>query len=255
MPLSEQDIGLIERYIDNDLSQEDKNLIDSKLKEDDFLSQFELYKGVAKAVEVHYNKELKYELKAHLMKQDSYFKVTKNSVFNSKNSWYISGAAAAFAMVVVSFFLWNKSSTNTTTLFASYYKPFPIASVMRGDQKGFNSEAFKKYTDGKYEEAVLLLERQTAAGINGLEDPLLQLVAGNCYLKTNQFEEALKMFKKTANSQEIILSQHATWYYALTLLRQSKEDQAIKALEEIIDSNSIYSTQANTLKIELVEIN
>ncbi len=67
-------------------------------------------------------------------------------------------------------------------------------------------------------------------------------LAGISYLEINQFEKAIEAFKKVRINSEKHYEK-ATWYLALSYLREQQPDQAKTILKELIASASPYKIE------------
>lgn len=238
MPLDDNDITLIEKYIDNALSQGEAELFNSRLKDQTFYDEFKLQEAVAGSLKVVYRKKLKDELKQRLPE-------IRNDVVPFRKRQYFYWAASVAVITVISlifFFIQRQHSAGS--VFVAMYKPYPAAPVTRGQAEVPEHPAFEMYRRGNYQEAATMFNQLISENNPAFNETLLQLLLGNCYLNTDHFDQAAICFKNVMDSRQGILEQHGKWYYALTLLKDNKIDQSVSVFTEIRDSESIYSHRA-----------
>lgn len=252
MALPENDILLIEKYIDEELTESDRELVRSRMKDDFFSGELKFQVTVARAFRKMHEHELKNELKGHLRHYNKGTRVISKPLPWATIYW----AAAISAIVVASFLVLLQSDKNVAadTLFTAYYKAYPAAIVTRGHSHDLNNLAFQKYHNGEYATAAPLLAKLIEEGNDSYNESFLQLLLGNCYLNLHQVDKASTVFQKVMASDEKILAQHAHWYYTLALLKNHNLPQVLVELDNMINSNSIYSKQAQKLKEDLNKV-
>ena len=245
MALDIQDILLIEKHLEKDLSPQEQEIFNSRLKNKTFVEELKLYKAAITSIEKVHQNQLKGELKQLLFQSKG---VDKSSPFFGKKPTYLAIVATiTIIMIGVAILFFQSSKNNTELLFATYYTTYPLTTQTRGEENLSNHPALAKYNNGDYVMAAILLEQVLSKKNTKYKESLLYLLLGNCYLHTNNNEKAIKAFAMVMNSKEEILSEHGRWYYALTLLKMGKIDQLHRVLDKIKRSNSIYSEQATEL--------
>jgi tetratricopeptide (TPR) repeat protein len=241
--LSDEDKIGIEKYIDNDLPEEDRKAFSGKLKDNDVVSEMALQRAIATSVEDIHKNNLKAELKNLLTDKD----YTHEAEPVSKTHmliWYAAASVVAIIVIALIFIARNKS--NPESLFASYYEVYPAGSSTRGSND-FNEEALKLYQEEQYQTASGLLEKMIQGNSEKLDKAYVQLLLGNCYLNLGKPNEAADCFSKASLSNDPLIAQSGQWYFALALVRNNKINDASVNLHQIIDSNSVYSKQAENL--------
>jgi tetratricopeptide (TPR) repeat protein len=243
MILSEDDINLIDNYLDDNLRQEEKALFELKMNEKYFSDELKLRASIVKGIKEFNRNELKAELSGYLSDR-----VKIKSKNRSKSINYLSIAAAIVIFLVSSLWilLHNKNRDTPDEIFAAYYKPYPVAITTRSGQENL-IPAFEKYQENHYKEAVVLLERISSEEKKNVGNPFLQLIMGNCYLKMDRFDKATIAFQNVIDSNDLVLKQHAEWYMALTLLKSNRVGESLAILDQIKAARSIYSKNAESL--------
>jgi tetratricopeptide (TPR) repeat protein len=249
MSLNRDDIELIEKYIDNDLSGEESISFQNRMKDEDFFEELRLQESTAMSIKRLQDLQLKEELRRHLAAQRDLENDGNTVRFSNKR--YMYWAAAAIAIVIVSFFVLKQKNEPVGSLYLSYYKPYPMAGNTRGETNPAIHQAFEKYTAGDYREAAVLLQQLLAEKPSTYDHALLELLLGNCYLNLDESQKALASFKKARYGPDQLLKQHAQWYYMLALLKQEKLQEVRVVLKQIVQTRTIYHQQASTLLEQL----
>jgi len=161
------------------------------------------------------------------------------------NLLFLSGWKIAATLVIllgIGSILWHNMLNQDITqeLYASYYKPFPVEDVTRGESNTKHKDIIKKYTNNEYKNVIALLENKS-----DLNDEFV-LYLGNSYINTNQEKKAILTFEKIEKNSKYY--ENAKWYLSLTYLKLEETEQTLSLLEEIIQYNGIYRNPAMNLK-------
>ena len=128
----------------------------------------------------------------------------------------------------------------------TYFEPFD--SPGPGRERGTNTitdkgKAYEAYDNGRYDEAMILFEDITKSA----DDPIVYLCLGNAQLKVGQLEKAEKSFNHVLTKHEDLVTP-ASWYLALTYLKQNRMERAKSALWQISKSSTYGEKAQNLLK-------
>jgi hypothetical protein len=239
MPLTELDLKIIEKKIDGTLSAEQEDLFSSKLEDKEFASEWAFQKGTVESLRrIH----LRNELKQHLL---------DNRIVTRQRFLYGIAAAVTAFIFLVSLYYLSQSSNSREEIFAAFYEPYPI-SATRGEAP-LEQEIFALYQQGKYRLAVNnLLEIRKEPGVQN--DPLIDLLIGNCFLNLSEPKRAAEFFNNLLKSEEVMLRDHGKWYLALTMLRTGDYPASNSLLQQLITSKSAYKIKAEKLSGELEKL-
>lgn len=236
MALADDDIVLIEKYVDDILDRDDQKVFDEKLHSSpEFVQEVELRKSMLEAIRMEDKSILRQELK----------KEAKNIVLHpinqTKNRWTYAIAASIAILIAFSYFLLPSSSS----LFHEYYVPFPESPITRSESGEVNDYAIamQQYSVGDFENALATL---LAIDEEGFQDEV-NLYIGNCYLSLNNPEKAIDPIQKAIGSDNEQIKLQAQWYCALTYIRSGNKLQAINQLEEIASTNNTYVNKSKIL--------
>ena len=222
---------LFENYLSNELSAEEKANFEKQLAEDpELASAFEIFKDLnLHLVNKFGNQE---ELKAFKKNLKSiskeHFKTKKPKVVAFKPWQY---AIAASVAILVGLFVFQ----NINPSFDDYNNPEMATFIERGDvnenlklaQDAFNAQKYK--TAIPYFEAVLKANKS----------PEIQYFYAVSLLEDNQFQKAETNLLELKSGTSIYKNK-ATWYLALSKLKQEDYDSCKIILQSIPDDFEDY---------------
>lgn len=238
---TENDIDLVERYFDNDLSQDETTLLDERLKSDgEFRSMFERERALIRSIRA-----------AGLSRDLQLLKEVERGISAGDEGhvarlrpWYFAAAAAIALFVVATVWMFPQRET-PDKLFNDYFTPVSntFAPALRGDDvTPSQPEAFRYYDQGDYATAANLfgemLVHQT--------DPDVLLLSANANLaagNTLVAEENLLTLIRDFDDYDTA----AKWYLGLCYLKQGDVDKARTVLEELGRIEVFYTGQAKEL--------
>lgn len=220
MALSEYHIDLVQRALDNDLSEAEKVAFDKELKNSiELKEEHERQLNLLGHLEAHRKQKIKKELK------DLYVDFRQNKLSRSKQIPFFKYGIAASVLIILSTIFWvvNRTPKSSLELYHEYYEPFHGGPLMRGEEEDSVQMALSAYYLEDYQKALHLFSK--------LGHPKKDLLIANCYLnleRYNEAEEALKTAITVEGNQEA-----ATWYLALLYLKQGKNNKAKKVLSQL----------------------
>ncbi|WP_422358531.1 tetratricopeptide repeat protein [Reichenbachiella sp.] len=237
--LSDSEIELIEKYIDNSLSDEETNLFHQKVQQSvEFSDQLELALITIKDIKENYQPFTKKEL-------FEIFEHSKKEIEKNTKIKKLSLIAAGISLVLCSLFALNNDSDNISqTLFMEYYEEYPAHPIFRDlNQKDNLSKAIQAYERGYYQNALPYLLEQFSKE----SDHNLAIYIGNSFLAQDDINQAIKFFKLAEQSSEEDIRAHAKWYLALSYLKSAKINDSKEVLTDIIDQKQLYFKEAQEL--------
>lgn len=229
--MNEERYIVFENYLSNELSAEEKMSFEKQLAEDpEFASAFEIYKELNQHLENKFGNEQ--ELKAFKKNLKSisneHFKTKKSKVVAFKPWQY---AIAASIAILVGLFVFQ----NINPSFDDYNNPEMATFTERGDvnenlklaQDAFNTKNYKGAIP--HFEAVLKVEKS----------PEIQYFYAVSLLEDNQFQKAETNLLELKSGTSIYKNK-ATWYLALSKLKQKEYDSCKEILLTIPDDFEDY---------------
>jgi hypothetical protein len=257
----EDDI-LIERFLQGDLTKEEKASFLDRLRTD---SQFKEYVNLEKQLSEALNEnswnfakdassheiqkyetilksEETYKIKQAIKKaQEDYNKSQKPS-----KNWFLYVAAAVILVLFSTLIFDTKSATNDE-LFASYLQDTDLLSLVdRGAYDSIFNAVQTSFNNQKYDEVV-----------NSLSQVVDSVQNGNAYIYLAISQIELEKYSNAENTldkliaSDLIDSQKGYWYRSLLYLKSNQSEKTKKELQLIIDSSFYKSKEAKQLLKEL----
>lgn len=238
-----QDYTLFEDYLANELDAEVKAEFENRLAEDsDFKTEFETYKELSEHLQHEFsNAEARAEVTSTIEKLgDDYFAET-NSDKTSKgfNRSYL--AIAASIVIIIGFFGYNWFSVPT---YSDYNNYGDINLTVRGTQTEALKNAETAFNEGDYAEANVYFNKILKANPDNVD---VQFYKGIALIETEKYGEADRILSALANGNSVY-KYEATWYRALSQLKQKDTDGAIAILETIPQEADVYEKAQQLLK-------
>lgn len=225
--------NLIDRYLLNLLSEEEKKTFEARLKKDETLVE-ELNQQRTLIEDIEGIGRIKLKEKLKDIHNEVVIQPSKPKT-KSKKIFFQIATAAVFIGLITTCWLWSTQSASNSELYAQNFEPYVLSLNQRseGDIELKNIESL--YIDGNYSEAISLFE--TALNENSLKSSQLLLGLGISYLQTNQPSEAIKQFDIILANKDFNYEDEAQWYLALTHLKLNNIGEARNHLN-ILTSDS-----------------
>lgn len=138
-------------------------------------------------------------------------------------------AAAAAVVLVVSLLLWvwGRNEANPDALFVQYYRPEPYLVTRSPEARTGGGGGY--FNQGEYRQALAAFEARLRQDPNADYD---RLYAGLCYLELGAYDQAGERFARVAARSQL-LGERATWYLALTHLKNNRVAESKTALRKL----------------------
>lgn len=242
MNYHEYDMDLVERYFDDELSADEKAMVEARVHHDAiFRKIFEDEKMLIGAIRfegIRKNLEFLEEKERALSSQRRFF---------IPGRWlYLSAAACVGAIAL---FLAKPWVNKSDRLFEAYFTPYPnlFETTMRGSgQSTEATEAYQAYEQEDFEKASTLFEK--LSGENPSAGMLLLL--GNAQLTLGKTQRAKATLTDLINNYNT-LDVEAKWYLGLASLREGDEAEAIAYFREVAGTDNVFSHNARDVLNEL----
>jgi len=232
--MSEINYEIISQYLDGELTGEALAAFEKQMQENEKLArEVNIYRTIeADQSFVIKNKTEKEKLAASLAKLNGdFFKKNEAKVIGINRWWY---AAAAFAAAIVFILIvrpFEAETFDNEKLFAYYAKDVESLSAA---ERGSNNDtlllqAVNLFNKKDYAQSLPLLKSVLAGKPNETD---IIVATGICYLQTNQYDSAIKVFDEVANVNTVYKNL-AIWYKALVLLKENKPEDCYRVLETL----------------------
>jgi len=232
---------LINRYFEGSLSESELKTLKDLLENDtDFKEHFEFQKELQSALKKEHRKNIKAMLSNLKTKKDE----AKPKVFYLR-PWL----AAASIVILVGFGSWflffNSNNLNTDALYATHFVPYEnvVNPIQRGvEVENIKAKAFVAYENGEYEKALQLFEQSDTHSKNHY----ITFYEGIILMQLNKHKKAIILLNEyiTNNGK---LADRATWYLALSYLKQGDVKACKATLKKLIALNSFKINNAKNL--------
>ena len=244
MNLNERQQALIEKYLDNKLSDIQEKDFEVELKNEGFRKQL-LFQ--AQMVDSHRAIE-----KEKLLKQlESFAQANKK---DSKSKLNLGLLIGIILLSLLSYALiYNlKPDNHAKELYAQYFIELPANVNQRGGNV-INEEdyiiAMQSYIEGDYNKAKQGLE--PIAPINNKAKLYLAI----CYMHTNNFIKARETLKSLKDSEDINILENAEWYLSLVSVKEGNFNKSKEELQVILlNKNHLFFDKAEELMSDLDDL-
>lgn len=246
MKPTEQDITLVERYFDAELSEAEIKIFQSRVAGDEmFRSLVEREKIIIGAIRsqglidtLHYLKSVEEKIQGNL----------SHSLTQRPKTWYYYAAAAVVTLLIAVTLLLPSQQTSDE-LFADYFTPYGniFEPTVRGDKADSKtdtkrSQAFHAYERKDYQQAEILFTEL----LHGKQEPEILFLLGNTNLMLDHTADAQKNFSTLIRDFDD-LDLQAKWYLALSYLKSDDRENARKMLRELGETENSYASKAKEL--------
>jgi tetratricopeptide (TPR) repeat protein len=241
-----EDMEWIERYLNPDLSKEEKQWMEKRLEAEPKLkSKYQKHKQLIAGIRYSHLQNKLTQLKdlesimPPLEEEQSYS-------FDFANIWKPLAAAASLAIVITAYILINQPP-KPDELYAQYFKPYPnvFEPTVRSTEPGRLSKrtlGFRAYDQGNYTKAANYFNE----ALKEQKDPGILLLLGNANLIIGNVKEAQNNFLTLIKDFDELDSQ-AKLYLGLSYLKEGNTDKAKLILQELENPNATYSKKAKEL--------
>jgi len=226
--MNEETYIRFENYLANELSSEEKTLFEEQLQNDEqFNESFTLYKETTQFLEHKFSNET-LDFKENLKSiSNQHFETLSSSETQEKGKviafkpWYY--AVAASVVVVMGMWFMMQNDPNYSDYNQHDTALFMERSVgdenLKEAQEAFNAKDYKK--------AVAAFDK-----ITDFRDPELQLFYAISLIETNNYTKA-QLFLDQLREGNSVYKHKATWYLALSYLKQDQKEECKSTLKEI----------------------
>jgi hypothetical protein len=239
----QQNIELIERYFDNEMSEQEKADFISNVKNDVELRHLfdreqlliNTVRFTAARNNINFLRDLDRTLPAISLERPA------------KKWLHYAAAASVTLLIAVGIFIYNSKAVDPTALYAQYFTPYPntVAPTLRG-QENLNPLAFREYDQQNFSKAANEFKELLSQETDPQKIANILMLLGNSSLALNNVAEAKINFEKCRQrSPELALQ--ATWYLALCNLKEGKISETRVLLEEVAATNNEYQSSAKEL--------
>jgi len=255
-----KDVDNVIRYIDGEMTSEDKRLFEQELVTSQSLGH---YKNLIEEIELSldYDDELTLTFKNKLKNTQELYNaiIETNYVIGSETdepvitgnrsaNWKMLAAAAVVLFVVITSVLYRTFSISSndhifSDLYLKYNTRMVIRTAQEADKSVLNS-AIQWYNRNNYQAAINQLDKIIQS------DPFstaAHFYRGLSYIETKDYGKAIENFSFIINQNNSRYTENAQWYLALCYIKTNQTGSASIALNKIAAGNSYYKLKASDL--------
>lgn len=220
--MNEETYIRFENYLVNEMSSEEKTLFEEQLKNDaSFNESFTLYKETTQFLEHQFSKE-KAEYNQNLKSiAAQHFSAKKETKVIAFKPWYY--AVAATIVVVVGMWMMMQNDPS----YSDFNQHETAVFVERSDSNENLQIAQEAFNKKDYKQAVAAFEK-----IQDFRKPELQYFYAIALIETNDYTKA-ELFLDQLRGGNSVYKDKATWYLALSYLKQDKKAACKSILQQI----------------------
>lgn len=247
MNWNDQDLELIESFLDGSISESQMKVFNEKLKNPDFKKEVEFQRNSLETIISFEKTKAKNELKTMLDESNIHLKVPK---YNTRIVY--TGLAFLLLALASYFIFYGDKSSDPQTVFAEAYIPFPADNEQRdfgNNTVELQRDANSLYASGEYALAVLKFEELISLDMNIARN---RLFLANSYISIDQENKAIEILNSIKVNDDKLFVDHVDWYLLMAYLKKGDlaaiENQILKITG---DKTHYYTSEAQILKSKL----
>lgn len=222
-----------EHYLANEMTSEEKTIFEEQLRNDtSFNESFTLYKETTQFLEHQFSKET-IDFKENLKSiSNQHFTEKKETKVITFKPWYY--AVAATIVVVIGMWMMMQNDPS----YSDFNQHETAVFVERSDSNENLKLAQEAFNNKDYKKAVAAFDK-----IQDFRKPELQYFYAIALIETNDFTKA-ELFLDQLRGGNSVYKDKATWYLALSYLKQDKKAECKSTLKEIpVDAEDYQKAQ------------
>ncbi len=244
----ENDIALIESYLQGELDADKRTEVEKRLAED---SDFSLLLEDTRLM-VEGLSKLKHK---HLLKRMDKLEADLGNPLEARKEarvvyWTVQRVAAAFiGLAVVATVSWFALSgggeSDKSGLYQEYFTAYEnviVPKVRTEEDPTLLVRTFSAYDEGNYAKATELFDELLATD----ERVFVRFYGAIAYMEAGETGTTIDLLQGVINEHGDFETQ-ATWYLALNYIKREEYDNAKSLLEELAGSSTSYQTKAQEL--------
>lgn len=242
--MSAEDYHLIEKYLNNDLTEAEQKDFELKMQDTDFADTVRVYTEVNESLQAKEKRKEGEEQLKHTLEtvSEDFFATStkKGKVLPLRNIYW----AAAACIVLALSFLFIINWLSEAPQYSDYARYEPLALSSRSDDQSLTIAAEEAFNNGKYAEAATHLKQLSEADA---DDPRLKVYLALSYIETGNYAQAEHLLTDVQQGTSIFQST-ATWYLALSFLKQGNEEACRKQLLKIQEGSPYFEESRKLLE-------
>ncbi|MEA3494956.1 MAG: hypothetical protein U9R42_02860 [Bacteroidota bacterium] len=253
MEILNENIELIERYMDGNLSEEEKLIVESKIANNPaFADEVELRKEINEAILEADVDDFKEKLEIVFQDQQEQNKVLEHfkSILYGKKKMLVASMLLLVIAISGIFLITNKNDMQY--VIDNYYQPYEAKVLVRSDDTNpitiMLNTAMQKYEEQEYYEAVGLFEEVLKMDNKNIQG---HLFSGISNFEIEEYLKANESFNYIINDNNNLYIDQAKWYLGFCYLEMEDKEKALDLFQNISESDSYYKETAKKIVSKL----
>lgn len=243
--MNEQDMELIERYLNDELNELEKQQAEQRLITDhDFRQRLEVFREYR---QMHSPQAASFRQLLDEVQQEY-----QHEQRPARKYWLIAASVSVLCLLAAIFYFVLGPSAEPQALYAQYFELPADNLTVRGEAESETrlNEAMSHYNKQQYELAAKELESWLRQ--HGESAPVL-FYAALSHMALEDMPQAIEQLKKITEQPTVAAEylRPAQWYLALAYLHVGQQEQAEALLEDLRNTSSSYADKATRLLKDL----
>lgn len=244
---TENEIELIEKYLNNELSKTESQSVNKMIREDEELSN-EFQRRQTAHLSLDYM--IAKDLKTQLQEMETQGKVVSIKKRRNRRMFIYSIAASILFLIGAFYFIFPSNTMDGSELALSYYES-PDFSIRGNDSAISGQESLNNgitaFESGNFEQAI---QRFEMIQTNNPYYVLSRYYLGHSFFAQKAFGQASENFRLVKEANDLRYSEEAEWYELLSCL--ANDENCEHLLDNIVaDENHSYHSQATKIRKQL----
>lgn len=247
----------IDRYLHRELTEEELAAFELEMENNaDLVAEVSLYQNIDAAIQESDVMTLRARLNAinHDIAGEKHQEGSFITRTKGKRLVAVSVAASLILLLGIGSILKNNLSA-PGDLYGEYYSAYPATGISRASGTGLDSkvsEALLQFNERNYGESLVLFR---AVLDQDADNPVGNFYSGMAYQETGQYEKAIGHYQQVIQAGNNLFVNQAEWYSGLCYLQNDDRRNAVRRFKKIANSKSFYSEKALAIlrKIKNIE--
>lgn len=240
---------LVLKYIHGELDSIERGKFETELKSNQGLMEaYRLYTKMDGYLNDHDAERIKGKLK------QAHERFMRDKPKMKRFTWIYKAAALVIILISAGVVYWlatDRPSVSPEELYSTYYNPYSTTIDYRSDASLLSDtfqEALETYESQEYDTALILFKK-----IISTEKPETSALffAGICSMELDDYRNAIIFLNEQIYQNNLLFTQQASWYLALSYLKTNQKTEAKKILEHIVNEYKYKHREAVELLDEL----
>ena len=250
---------LIDRFLQDRLSPEEKAEFDSMLEKDSaFREELSLMSHVKISLEKKAEATVLEKILSISSKQELEGIIRRTKKQPRRSSLYIATAAVA-CIILIFIYIGIQPKYSADFLFKEYYTTLPYENIptrggnnLSDEQIELRITADRLYREKKYTEALAQYRRITSNLEYSQIPENILFYSSVCLIEADQYDKAISNLSYLFHNG-VYFPDQAGWYLALSYLKKNQREEAKSVLQKLITNETEYAEESSKLLNKLNE--